>query len=269
MKNGDNNGVLTLWEHLDVLRGVLWRVLLVVVVLTVAAFCFKDTLFYVVIAPDNPDFITYRWLGFVSERVFGTEMAPFNVQLINTQLAGQFMVHVRVSLYAAALLALPYVLYALFGFVSPGLYENERRFASAFVFWGYLLFLLGVLLNYFIVFPLTFRFLGTYTVSSDVGNLINLTSYIDTLSILSIAMGLVFEIPLLCWLAAKAGILNASIMVRYRRYAVVAVVIAAAIITPTSDAVTLFIVSAPMLLLYEAGIAIVRRTSAKAGRVAE
>lgn len=266
MKHGNNTEVLTLWEHLDVLRGVLWRILVVVVILAVAAFCFKEFLFSIILAPDSSDFVTYRWLGFISEKVFGTVMPSFNVQLINTRLAGQFMVHVRVSLYAALLVALPYVLYALFGFISPGLYENERRFASAFVFWGYLLFWLGVLLNYFVVFPLTFRFLGTYTVSGEVGNLINLTSYIDTLTILSIAMGIVFEIPLLCWLAARAGILNAGIMVRYRRYAVIAVVVVAAIITPTSDAVTLFVVSAPMILLYEAGIVIVRRTSSKRAR---
>lgn len=261
--NRNSNEVLTLWEHLDVLRGVLWRILAVVLLLAVGAFCFRETLFSIILAPDNSDFITYRCLGFLSEKVFGTGIMPFNVELINTQLAGQFMIHVRVSLYAAVLLALPYVLYALFGFVSPGLYENERRFASAFVFWGYLLFWIGVLLNYFLLFPLTFRFLGTYTVSAEVINLISLTSYIDTLSILSVAMGLVFEIPLLCWLAAKAGILNSEIMVKYRRYAILAVVIVAAVITPTSDAVTLFIVSAPMILLYEAGIVIVRRTSSK------
>lgn len=259
----DTTEVLTLWEHLDILRGVLWRILAVVVVLAVAAFCFRESLFSIVLAPDNSDFITYRWLGFISERLFGSDIKPFNVELINTQLAGQFMIHIRVSIYVACLLALPYILYAMFGFVSPGLYENERHFASAFVFWGYILFWLGVLLNYFVVFPLTFRFLGTYAVSSEVSNLISLTSYIDTLSILSIAMGLVFEIPLLCWLAAKAGILNSDIMVKYRRYAILVVVIVAAIITPTSDAVTLFVVSAPMILLYEAGIVIVRRTSPK------
>lgn len=259
----DSGEVLTLWEHLDVLRGVLWRVLIVVFLLTVTAFCFRETLFSIVLAPDSSDFVTYRWLGYISEKIFGSGIAPFNVELINTLLAGQFMIHIRVSLYVAVLLSLPYILYALFGFVSPGLYENERRFVSAFVFWGYLLFWLGVLLNYFVIFPLTFRFLGTYAVSSEVSNLISLTSYIDTLSILSIAMGLVFEIPLLCWLAAKAGILNAGIMVRYRRYAILAVVIVAAIITPTSDAVTLLVVSAPMILLYETGIIIVRRTSLK------
>ena len=118
----DTTEVLTLWEHLDILRGVLWRILAVVVVLAVAAFCFRESLFSIVLAPDNSDFITYRWLGFISERLFGSDIKPFNVELINTQLAGQFMFHIRVSIYVACLLALPYILYAMYGFVSPGLY---------------------------------------------------------------------------------------------------------------------------------------------------
>jgi sec-independent protein translocase protein TatC len=127
-------------------------------------------------------------------------------------------------------------------------------------FWGYLLFMLGVLLNYFLIFPLTFRFLGTYQVSALVENTITLTSYVDTLMMLSLMMGIVFEIPILSWLFAKLGFLTSSFMKKYRRHAIVLILIVAAFITPTSDVFTLMLVSLPMYLLYEISIGVVKRT---------
>jgi sec-independent protein translocase protein TatC len=157
-------------------------------------------------------------------------------------------------------LASPYIIYQLFRFVSPALYANERRYVVQMTFWGYLLFMLGVLLNYFLIFPLTFRFLGTYQVSALVENTITLTSYVDTLMMLSLMMGIVFEIPILSWLFARLGFLTSSFMKKYRRHAIVLILIVAAFITPTSDVFTLTLVSLPMYLLYEISISVVKRT---------
>ena len=129
--------------------------------------------------------------------------------------------------------------------------------------WGYLLFMIGVLLNYFLIFPLTFRFLGTYQVSETVVNTITLTSYVDTLMMLSLMMGIVFEIPILSWLFAKLGFLTSSFMKHYRRHAIVIILVIAAIITPTSDVFTLSLVALPMYLLYEISIGVVKGTERK------
>lgn len=246
-------GGLTFWDHLEELRRVLFRVVGAVMVLMVVAFCFKDGLFAVVLAPQNPDFVLYRWLG----------AKTFQVQLINTQLAAQFITHMKVACYAGILLASPYIIYQLFRFVSPALYVNERKYVMQVTFWGYLLFMMGVLLNYFLIFPLTFRFLGTYQVSGSVVNTITLTSYVDTMMMLNLMMGIVFEIPILSWLFAKLGFLTSAFMKNYRRHAIVLILVIAAFITPTSDVFTLSLVSLPMYLLYEISIGVVKRTESK------
>ena len=245
--------VLTFWDHLDELRRVLFRVVGVVVVLMLVAFCFKEEMFGIVLAPQQDNVPLYRWLGAES----------FSVQLINTQLASQFITHMKVACYAGVLLASPYIIYQLFRFVSPALYSNERKYVVKVTIWGYLLFMIGVLLNYFLIFPLTFRFLGTYQVSETVVNTITLTSYVDTLMMLSLMMGIVFEIPILSWLFAKLGFLTSSFMKHYRRHAIVIILVIAAIITPTSDVFTLSLVALPMYLLYEISIGVVKGTERK------
>ena len=166
----------------------------------------------------------------------------------------------RTALYAGLLLASPYILYELFRFVSPGLYQNERRYAVWIVGATYVMFLLGTLINYFMVFPLTVRFLGTYQVSPDVANMLTLQSYVDTLLGMSLVLGVVFELPVVCGLMGRMGLLTNSLMSQYRRHAVVAILIVAAIITPTTDVFTLFVVALPIYLLYELSIQIVRIT---------
>jgi sec-independent protein translocase protein TatC len=156
-----------------------------------------------------------------------------------------------------------YVLYLLFHFVAPGLYAHERRYAVSAVGSGYLMFLMGVALNYFIIFPLTFRFLGTYQVSPDVPNRIALTSYVGMLLMLCLVMGVMFELPVLSWLLAKVGVLKADFMTRYRKHAIVVIVILAAVITPTGDAITMSVVALPIYLLYEVSVLVVKRVSAK------
>ncbi len=246
-----------------------------VVVCGCAAFLFKDVLFGVILAPQSADFVTYRllddlsawFMSFVGDSTAtDSETATaLNVRLINTGLAQQFIIHVKVAFCAGIILTSPYLLYLLFHFISPALYQNERRCAVRFVFGGYVMFMLGVLLTYFLIFPLTFRFLGMYQVSEVVENTVTIESYIDTLMMLSLAMGIVFEIPIVCWLLSQFGILSADVMRRFRRHVFVAILIIAAIITPTSDAFTLFIVSLPMWLLYEVSIVIVKRGKIKCG----
>ena len=234
----------TFWDHLEVLRWVIVRSIVATVLFAVVAFCLKDWLFAVVLAPRSSDFLTFRLIG----------TGPFRLHLMNTGLTEQFMTHVKVALYAGLLCAAPYVVYELFRFVSPGLYDRERRAGRWVVASACTMFFLGTLLNYFLIFPLTVRFLGTYQVSADVDNMLTLQSYIDTLLSMSLVMGVIFELPVLCAILGRMGFINSRLMARYRRHAVVAILIVAAIITPTTDVFTLCIVSLPIWLLYEASI---------------
>lgn len=256
----------TFWEHLEELRGSLIRMVVVVMVLGVVVFFFKEKLFGVILAPQSEDFITYRVLERLSELVRAdgiSGMDGLNVSLINTGLAHQFVLHVKASLFIGTLLALPYLLYLLFRFISPALYAHERKCAVRLVSSGYVMFMLGVLLSYFVVFPLTFRFLGTYQVSDAIENTVTVESYMDTLMMISLSMGVVFEIPVVCWILGRMGMLRAEVMQRYRKHVVVVLLIIAAIITPTSDAFTLCVVALPMWLLFELSILIVKKESRK------
>ena len=239
---------MTFWEHLDVLRDSIIRMIVAAVVMGVVAFCLKEPLFDIVLAPKDSDFITYRWLG----------GEAFSINLINTGLAEQFLIHMKVALMVGILVASPYILFLLFRFIAPALYENERRYSVRITVAAYAMFLLGIVVNYFIIFPLTVRFLGTYQVSETVSNMLTISSYIDTLMMMSLIFGIIFEIPVVSWLLAIFGLLKASWMNQYRRHAVIAILILAAAITPTGDALTLVIVALPIWLLYEVSILIVK-----------
>lgn len=202
----------------------------------VVCFCLKNQLFAVVLYP-KPDYL----------------------HLINVDIAQQFLIHMRVALLSGLIIVAPYFVYEIFSFVAPGLYATERRMALKALICACLLFYLGVTLNYFVVFPFAVNFLGSYQVSDEVKNLISLTSYVDLLMVMSFVMGLVFELPVLCWLLAKFGLLKAAVMRRYRRHAIVAIIILGAIITPTGDPFTLAVVSVPIYLLWELSIMIVKQ----------
>ena len=260
MEQASESEKQSFWDHLDILRASLVKIAAVTAVFAVVAFFFKEALFSVIFAPKDADFITYRWLYFFSGWVTDEQAQDFYVKLINTGLAQQFMIHMKVAMCTGVLCASPYILYQLFRFVSPALYANERKYVVRVVGYGYIMFMVGVLISYFLIFPLTFRFLGTYQVSDQVENMISLQSYISTLLMMSLAMGIVFEIPILSWLFAKLGFISADFMRRYRRHAVVIILVVAAIITPTSDVFTLLLVSLPMWLLYEVSILIVKRS---------
>lgn len=254
----DNNSAMTFWDHLDVLRGSLLRMAAVTVACAVVAFAFKDAVFAAILAPKHDDFILYRLLAGVSGWLADGSPSSFHVELINTGLAEQFKIHVKTSLYVGLMAASPYCLYELFRFVSPGLYPKERRYGVRAVVSGYVMFLLGVALCYFLIFPLTFRFLGTYQVSPDVENLITLQSYMDTLLVMCFLLGILFELPIVCWVLGKLGILRRTFMRRYRKHAVVVILMVSAIITPTSDIFTLCIVALPICLLYEVSTFLVK-----------
>ena len=239
---------MTFWDHLDELRKVIIRALVVTVVFAAVAFCLKEQLFEIVLAPRTSDFITFKLLG----------VEPFNIHLMNTGLTEQFMVHLKTAMYAGVLIASPYIIYLLFHFISPALYDNERKYATLLCTCGYLMFMLGTLLNYFLIFPLTVKFLGTYQVSEDVANMLTLQSYMDTLLMMCLVMGIIFELPVVSWLLGRMGFLKASMMRTWRKHAIVAILIVSAVITPTTDAFTLFIVALPIWLLYEVSIWIVK-----------
>lgn len=247
---------MTFWEHLDELRGCLIRSLVAVLAAAVVSFCFKDFVFGLLLAPCKCHFVTYRILGAVSDGLLASD-----IELFNPELTRQFMVHLQVSLWTGLLLVAPYVLYLLFHFVAPALYKNEKRYVVTSVGGGYLMFLLGMALNYFVVFPFTLRFLASYQVSDSVGNIISLQSYISTFLTLGLLLGVAFELPILCWLLSKFGVLRAEPMRKGRRYAVVVILLVAALITPTGDALTLMLVALPVLLLYEVSIWIVARSA--------
>lgn len=255
----DEGENLSFWDHLDELRGTLMRIIGVAVLFAVVAFCFKDLLFDIVLAPTKSDFITYRLFDKLSQYT-GASVEPFSLNLINISLAQQFIVHMKTAFMAGLLCASPYILYAILGFLAPALYKSERRYVYTLVGCGYLMFMVGMALCYLLIFPLTFRFLATYHVSAEVANMISLDSYMSTFISMCLMLGLVFELPILSWLFAKLGLLRASFMRNYRKHAVVLILIVAAIITPTSDAFTLALVSVPMWLLYEISIKVVAKT---------
>jgi len=241
---------MTFWDHLDELRSVIIRILVITALASAVAFCLKEELFAVVLAPRTSDFITYRLMG----------IEPFSIHLMNTGLTEQFMIHLKTACYAGLLVASPYIIYLLFGFVSPALYDNEKKYATALVLSGYLMFMLGTALNYLLIFPLTVKFLGTYQVSPDVANMLTLQSYMDTLIMMSLVMGILFELPVVSWLLGRMGLVNAGMMRTWRKHAIVAILIVSAIITPTTDAFTLFVVALPIWLLYELSIVILKLT---------
>ena len=244
--NADHIG--TFWEHLDELRSCLIRIAIAVIGLAFLIFFFKDDLFRIVLAPKSSDFVTYRLL----------HVSAFDIHLMNIGLTEQFMIHLKTAMYVGLLLASPYILYQIFRFVSPALYTNERKYAVGIVGSAYIMFMLGNLLNYFLIFPFTLKFLGTYQVSNDVANMLTLQSYMDTLFILSLMIGVVFELPVVTWILGKMGFIDKQMMQQYRKHAIVLILIIAAIITPTTDAFTLIIVSVPIWLLYEVSVLIVK-----------
>lgn len=261
MENNQNDNLMTFGEHLEVFRKMLFRVIGITVCLAVIIFCAKDVTFRLLLSPSDNHFITYRLIEECFARLgMVFHFDSYSIQLINTELTSQFMVHMSTSVYLALLLVSPYIMIELYRYIAPALYENERRYSVSVAIAIYLLFILGVLMSYFILFPFSLRFLGTYQVAASVVNQINLDSYISTFVTLTLMMGLGFQLPILSFFLAKMGILEASFMKQYRRHAFVLLGIVAAVITPP-DLFTCFMVMMPMYGLYELSILIVGRVN--------
>ena len=256
-----NNNLLTFGGHLDVLRKLLIRISLVVICVAIVVFVFKDLTFSIILAPSESDFLTYRWIEKVVH-LFNSNFHfdYFYVDLIATDLSSQFLTHMTVAIYLGLLCASPFIIYELFKFVSPALYEHERKYSKKIIIIVYLLFIVGVLMSYYVLFPISFRFLGTYSVAERVHSTITLDSYISTFTTLTLLLGLVFQLPILAFIMAKMGIIEAYILVKYRRYAFLIILLVAAIITPP-DIMTLLLVGIPLYLLYEVSIIVIRKTN--------
>ncbi len=260
---GDMEKELTFWDHLDVLRFALMRVFAVWFVLAVGYFIAMPSLFdAVILAPCHNDFPFYdllRWVGrsFHLEDPFFTE--AFSVKLVNINLAAPFFIHLSTAFGLSVVTATPYLFWEVWRFVAPALYPHERSGVKKALTLGTGMFFIGLLVGYYMVYPLTLRFLSTYQLSTTIENVISLNSYIDNFMMLVLCMGLAFELPLVTWLLSLFGIIKRSMLRKYRRYAVVIIVTVAAIITPTGDPFTLMVVSIPLYLLYELSILMVKR----------
>ena len=252
---------LTFGEHLEVLRKMLFRILGLTACVAIAIFCFKEQIFSLLLAPSKSDFVLYRWIEGICKVIgWGFQFDEYQVNLIATELSSQFMSHLTTSIYLALLVVSPWIVVELFRFISPALYEHERKYSTKIAVAIYTLFIIGVLVCYFLIFPISFRFLGTYQVSDIVVNNITLKSYISTFTTLTFMMGVVFQLPVLVFFLAKMGLVDAAMMSRYRRHAFMLILFVSAIITPP-DIFTLTLVSVPLYMLYEVSIHIVKRVN--------
>lgn len=249
----------TFWGHVEVFRWLLIRCIAVVFGLAVAAFCYKDFVFgQLILAPCNADFITYRLFSKI-----GMVANVQQIDLININLASQLMTHLSISFYLALVVAFPYLIVELWIFVKPALYRNERKPAVIAILAFFFQFFLGMALAYYLIFPLTFNFLGTYQVSEKVVNQISLNSYIGTFIGLMFMMGLVFEMPIVAYFFAKIGVLRSALLRKIRKVAFVIILVAAAFITPSTDVFTMCIVAIPLWLLYEFSILVASKAEPK------
>ncbi|QKJ32681.1 twin-arginine translocase subunit TatC [Mucilaginibacter mali] len=247
---------MSFFDHLEALRWHLIRASVAILVFTILAFSYFDTLWQgIIMAPSKNDFWTARkmcelghWLH--RDMCFNT----IKVQLMNNEMAGQFILQINTSLLAGITLGIPYLLWEIWRFVKPALHEKERKAASGFVFYATFLFFLGVMFGYYVITPISVHFLMGYTVSPDILNLPDIDSYLSSVATLTLATGLVFELPILIYILANLGIMTPKFMRASRRYAIVVILIIAAVVTPTPDMLTMTVVSIPLFILYEVSI---------------
>ena len=234
---------MSFWDHLDVLRGTLFRSALSVFLAGIVMFCFKNFLFEkIILAPSRPDFFLYKILG-----------GNVSMQLINTEVSAQFFVHLKVSFICGFVIAFPYVIYEIWKFIAPALYDNEMRSVRKAFLGSALLFYAGVATGFCLIFPVTLSFFQGYTVSDTIANTVTLNSYISMFSSMVILFGIVFEFPVLIAILSNMGIVTKDTLKKYRKYAFVGVLIVAAIITP-ADPFSMLIAAAPLYLLYELSV---------------
>lgn len=249
---------MSFWDHLEVLRWALFRSACVLMVILIGTFIAMPYIFdRFVLAPTSNEFFVYRWLNAIGGGV--VKLSPdFDVQIININVASQFMTHISTSISMAAVIAFPYFIWEIWKFIEPALFEEEIKHLRPAFMGGTFMFYIGCAIGYLFVFPFTFRFLVEYNLSPNITNQINLQSYIDNFTLLILVMGIVFEMPLLAWLLSLLGILKKSFLREYKRHAIVVLLITAAIITPSGDPFSLMLVFIPLYVLYELSILVVR-----------
>ncbi|MBB3186348.1 twin-arginine translocase subunit TatC [Microbacter margulisiae] len=251
---------MTFWDHLEALRWMLMRCAVVLVALMIAVFLAKEWVFTAIFAPKSSSFFVYHWIDKLGALFYihSLRIVPFNLNLVNFQLTGQFMTHLSVAFWLGLILSFPYFFYELWRFISPALYASERRPVVWTFMAGAILFFIGVSISYIIIFPVAVHFFYMYQISPDIKNLISLSSYISLFTTTLISIGAVFELPILVYLLSRLGILKRSFMRKYRRHAIVVIFIIAGIITP-ADPFTMLAVCLPLVLLYEASIYVCKK----------
>jgi len=257
-KGNSLEGEMSFFDHLEALRWHLIRSALAIVVFTILVFAFYSWIYdNIIMAPSKSDFWTFRMMCDLGHWLH-RDMCPgkINIKLINTEMAGQFTLMIDSSLMIGLVLGIPYLLYELWLFIKPALHEKEKKAASGFVFYASILFLTGVLFGYFIITPVSLNFLAGFTVSNAIENLFSVDSYLSSVTTLTLATGLVFELPILVYILANLGILTPKFMKESRRYAIVIILIVAAVVTPTPDMLTMTVVAIPLFLLYELSIGV-------------
>ncbi len=261
-KSGSNvDKEMSFWEHLEELRWHLFRAAAVLIALAVTAFIFRDFIFdEIVLAPKNPDFFTYRILCKLAELISVESLCLGDVtlEIINIQMAGQFTTHLYVSFISAIIVAFPYVIWEIWSFVRPALLPKEKKYSRGAVFFSTLLFLLGMMFSYYLIVPLTINFFAGYQVSESVANNITLSSYIGTVVSVTLATGLVFELPIFVYFLTKVGIISPAFMKRNRKYVLIILLTISAIITPP-DIASQVLVTIPLMILYELSILVSTR----------
>lgn len=263
---GEEEDEMSFLDHLEALRWHLIRSLAATVTLMIVAFFSKELLFHdIILAPSRPDFWTYRMLCRLSEELQQPFLCVKQLSFIiqSRTLTGQFGTHIGVSLVAGFVLAFPYIFWEIWQFVRPGLYPRERAMTRGAVFFVSLLFFLGISFGYWILAPLSINFLANYQIDPGIANEIDLMSYIETLMMMVLSCGLMFQLPVVILVLAKAGIAGPAFLRAYRKHAVIIIVIVAAFLTPSPDLFSLLIVALPIYLLYEFSILLAAREERK------
>lgn len=252
---------MTFWDHLDELRMHIIRSLIAIIILAIVAFLNRKFIFdYVILAPSSSDFITNRALCWVGRQLSLGALCidDMKLQIININMSGQFLTHMYISIVAGFILAFPYILWEIWRFIQPAMYDKEKAYSKGGVFISTLLFLIGILFSFFLIVPLTVNFLGTYQVSQSVANQISLNSYISTVVSVTFAVGIVFELPILVYFLTKVGLLTPDFLKRNRKYMFVILLLLSAIITPP-DMFSQVLVVVPLIILYEFSIGVSKR----------
>ncbi len=252
---------MTFMGHLEELRWVLVRSAISICIMACAAFIgYKYVFDYILLGPKSPEFFTNKLMCYLAQLLdspsFCINAKP--LRLINIDMAGQFNTHVLVSIYAGLILAFPYIIYQLWKFISPALYEEERKKARGAVLIVSGLFIIGVLFGYYFITPFSVDFLGSYSISNQVENTINLSSYISLVSSLSLVSGLVFELPILIFFLTKIGIITPDFLKKYRKHAFIVILIIAAIISPP-DVLSMTLIAIPLWVLFEVSIIVSKK----------